>query len=72
MTLNSLDLYEPGKCSQCGNAISDHGPPYGLCDAACEAKYDAARHKCPCCGGYDCPLPFCKTLTEPEGERDGL
>ena len=71
MPHNSMDIYEPGRCAQCGKAIKDHGPPYGLCDAACKSKLDIARIKCPVCGGYTCPLPFCKTITERE-ENDGL
>lgn len=71
MAHNSMDLYEPGRCSQCGKAIKDHGPPWGFCGWACKAKWGAARikAKCPCCGGYECPLPFCKTITEPTREK---
>jgi len=72
MTYNSWENINPCRCRQCGEKITHEGEPYGLCGEECQVKYWARidKAKCKCCGGGDCPEPFCKTITEHERERD--
>lgn len=43
MPHNSMDLYEPGKCAKCGEAIRNHYEPFGFCNWECHEEYHAAE-----------------------------
>lgn len=75
MPHNSMDLYEPGKCSQCGNAIRNHGAPWGFCGDECQEEYDAAEAyhaDCECGRETEDGAEYCtECLEEIEQQRRG-
>lgn len=52
-------------CLRCG---ATNEPDAKFCPN-CKQQHVPTRPKCPCCGGTECPLPYCKAVCEPEPEE---